>query len=195
MNKSIRLMQNYLLYALPFVLICMVWGTVKSEQEILVNASFLTKAAWEMLSWNLIGWFAVLILFLLVVVLVPGVRDKTLKRLANLKERDEREQFITGNAARTAYISTLSLTIFLLFLSIFSFKIYRVSEEEAINGKAGMASIELGFELLDNSPSENNIIFESKNIALSKSALILGLIIWQLVAFSVSARRTSKGVS
>lgn len=115
MIKFIRCVQNYLLYALPFVLICMAWGTVQTESEILRDATFLIKASWEVLSWNLMLWFAVLIMFLFLLVLIPSAREKTLIRLANLKVRDEREQFITGKAARSAYISSLSLLIVLLF--------------------------------------------------------------------------------
>lgn len=193
MNKITRFIQSYLIYALPFVLICMAWGTVHSEKEILTDATFFTKAAWELLSWNLMLWFAVLILFLSLLVALPEVREKTLKRLANIKERDEREQFITGRASRAAYISTLSLMILLLFLSVFSLNIYRVPETEAINGKTGTVSIGLGFSLLDKphleTNSDNQVIFESKDIPLSKTAIILILVIWQLTVFNFIARK------
>lgn len=193
MNKITRFIQSYLIYALPFVLICMAWGTVHSEKEILADATFLTKAAWEFLSWNLMLWFAVLILFLFLLVALPEAREKTLKRLANIKERDEREQFITGRASRTAYISTLSLMILLLFLSVFSLNIYRVPKTEAINGKTGTVSIGLGFSLLEKphleTNSDNQVIFESKDIPLSKTAIILILIIWQLTVFNFIARK------
>lgn len=193
MTKLIRWVQSYLIFALPFVLICMAWGTLHSEKEILTDPSFATKWAWEILSWNLMIWFATLIMFLVLLVAVPDAREKTLKRLANLKERDEREQLITGRASRTAYVSTLSLMIFLLFFSIFSLKIYRVPESEATNGKTGTAEIGLGFSLLDSprieTNSDNKIIFETKDIPLSKTGIILILILWQLAAFNYTARK------
>jgi hypothetical protein len=193
MNKFVRCIQNYLLYALPFVLICMAWGTFRPESEILKDAAFLTKAAWEILSWNLMLWFSVLILFLIFLVVLPEAREKTLKRLANLKERDEREQYITGKASRAAYISTLSLLILLLFFSVFSLNIHRVPKSEAINGKRGTVAIGLQFNLLDKEHVETNpsgeILFESKDIPLSKSAILLVLIIWQLGVFNFTARK------
>lgn len=193
MTKTIRWIQNYLLYTLPFVLICMAWGTFRPEKEILTDPTFFTKAAWELLSWNLMLWFAVLILFLILLVALPEARERTLKRLANLKERDEREQFITGKASRAAYISTLSLMILWLFLSIFSLNIYRVPENEAVNEKTGTVAIGLGFSLLDKphveTNSENEVIFESKDIPLSKTAIILILVIWQLAVFNFTARK------
>ena len=148
MKKCILWMQNYLLYASPLVLICIAWSTVWSG-DVLVDASPLAKMAWEVLSWNLMLWFAVLILFLIFLVVVPDAREKTLARLANLKERDEREQFITGKAARTPYISTLSVMMLLLFISIFSLNIYRVSKQNTTDGKTGRVTIALSFALLD----------------------------------------------
>lgn len=195
MNKAIRFIQSYLIYTLPFVLACLAWGTIRPEKEIVKDAGFVTRALWELLSWNLMLWFAVLILFLILLVVWPEAREKTLKRLANLKERDEREQFITGKASRAAYISTLSLLIFFLFFSIFSLNIYRLPESEAINGKTGTVSIGLQFNLLDEpqveTNSEGKILFESKDIPLSKTAIVLILIMWQMAVFKLVARRES----
>lgn len=194
MTKGIRIIQSYLIYTFPFVLMCMIWGTVSPEKEILNESSFLTKATWELLSWNLMLWFAVLILFLVLLVALPEVREKTLKRLANLNERDEREQYITGKASRAAYISTLSLLVFLLFFSIFSLNVHRVPQSEAINGKTGTVAIGLQFNLLDKphfetSHTTGQILFESKDIPLSKTGILLILILWQLAAFNLTARR------
>lgn len=126
MNKLIRFIQNYLIIALPFVIACMIWSTVSPEEQFLAEASTLTTMIWNALSINLMGWFAILVLFLTLSVIAPSIREKTLRRLANLKERDEREQYITGQASRAAYISTLSLTLFFLFFSIFSLKSKRL---------------------------------------------------------------------
>lgn len=193
MNKSIRLIQSYLIVALPFVVACMIWGTISPESMILKDATFLTKAAWNVLSWNLMLWFAVLISFLIILVIAPSAREKTLKRLANLKERDEREEYITGKASRATYISTLSLMILFLFFSVFTLNIYRVPESQAINGKRGTVTIGLHFNLLDQSKMEKSpegeILFESKDIPLSKSAIILIFLTWQLLSFNLTARK------
>lgn len=194
MSKAIRYLQNYLVYSLPLVLVCMAWGTVSPEKEILKDASLSTKVLWELLSWNLLLWFGVLVAFLILLVALPEARDKTLSRLANLKERDEREQFITGKASRTAYVSTLSVLVLFLFFSIFSLNIHRVPESEAINGKTGTVAIGLQFNLLDKPRLETHettgrVLFESKEIPLSKTAILLILILWQLAAFNITARR------
>jgi len=192
-NKIIRLIQTYLMFGFPFVMICMVWETIYTENKILKDATTLTRTLWDALGWNLMLWFAVLIIFLVMLVAVPSVREKTLRRLANLKDRDEREEYITGKASRAAYISTLSLMIFFLFFSIFSFNIYRVPQTEAINGKHLFASISIGFNLLDKPAVENyskkEVLFKSKNFSLSTSAIILILLGWQLLIFNLTARK------
>lgn len=197
MTKLIRLVQNYLLYALPFVLTCMAWGTITPEKEILRDSTIVTKFLWEALSWNLMLWFVTLIVFLVLLVAVPDAREKTLKRLANLKERDEREQYITGRASRAAYISTLSLLILLLFFSVFNLNVHRVAESEAVNGKRGTVAIGLQFSLLDKNRvetgSNGEVLFESSDLPLSKPAILLALIIWQVGVFSLSARRMELG--
>jgi hypothetical protein len=189
MNKTIRIIQNYLIYALPFVIACMVWGSLSPK-----NTSFFVEALWQIMSWNLMLWFVVLIVFLGLLVIFPSAREKTLKRLANLKERDEREQYITGKASRSAYIATLSLLLFLFFFSIFSVRIARIPKSQAINGKTKSISISLGFHLLNKPPVVTNsdnrqILFDSKNIPLSNSAMLLILILWLLLTFNITARR------
>ncbi len=107
------------------------------EDENLTGNSVIAKILWEILSWNLMLWFLILILFLILLVAFPTVREKTLKRLANLKDSDEREECITGKASKTAYISTLSLMMLFLLFSIFTLNVHRVAEEQAIHGKRG----------------------------------------------------------
>ncbi len=191
MNKVLKYIQSYLLFAFPFVLASMFWSSFDPERGML--SSSLLRLAWEVLSYNLMAWFVTLIIFLVFLVASATAREKTLKRLANIKERDEREQYITGKASRAAYISTLSLLIFFLFISIFSLNIYRAPESEAVNGKTGTVAIGLGFSLIDKprlqTDSENKVIFETKDIPLSKTAIILILIAWQLMIFNVTARR------
>ncbi|MEO8402415.1 MAG: hypothetical protein ABI597_11600 [Gammaproteobacteria bacterium] len=192
MNRIIRLIQNYLIIGLPFVIICMVWSTLQPESGNLQNASYITQKIWAALGINIMLWFSTLIVYLFILVIAPKVREKTLRRLANLQERDEREQYITGKAARTAYISTMSLMIFFLFFSIFSLRVME-TPKSATNKHKMSVSIGLQFSLLDETPVETSpegkTLFVSKDIPLSKSAIILILLSWQLLSFNLAARK------
>lgn len=160
MNKTIRFIQNYLIMGLPLVIACMLWETFSPSIENGNGYSQTAKWIWTGLSFNIMLWFTLLILFLVVLVFVQPVREKTLRRLANMKDRDEREQYITGKASRAAYISTLSLVIFFLFFSLFTFNITKLPPDQNA-GHSLRAGIGIHFSLL-NSDSKPQVINKQK---------------------------------
>lgn len=196
MNKYYRCVQNYLIYALPFVLIEMVWSSFQSEHQVTSNSNLMVRLLWEVFSWNLMLWFAVLIFFFCSLVLVPSVREQTLKSIANIKDRDEREDYITGRASKFSFISSLSVLILLLFLSIFNLQIRNLPPEQAINGHTKSLSIGLNFKIFDEAKKEvvgeDGALFETKDIPFSKTGIILFIILWQLISFHLRARREMK---
>jgi hypothetical protein len=194
MRKLNHCVQTYLLLASPLVIAMMIWGTIQPESEISKLASPLVKMLWSVLAWNLMAWFAVLILFLVSLVLIPNCRNTTLQRLANMKERDEREEIITAKAAKFSFVAVLSLIILLLFFSMFSIQISRLPADQAINGKTGTLSVGMNFNLLENQVksekiSSDRIIFETKDIPLSKSGILLVILVWQMMTFHLRARK------
>ena len=195
MNKLIRFIQLYLLIGLPFVIACMIWSNARTENEVLQSAGFFAKASWEILSWNLMLWFAVLIIFLVILVVVPSARENTLRYLANLKERDEREEYITGKAARAAYISTLSLIIFFLFFSVFSLSVFFMPKDQ-LHKKRITVAIHVGINLLEGTKPEiipqGEVLFATKNIMPSSSSILIILLAWQLLIFNYTARKEQK---
>lgn len=186
MNRTIRYIQTYLLFAFPLVATCMIWTGSVSDSSII-------GLIHEFLSWNLMLWFAVLTFFLVLIVVVPKAREHTLRRLANVKERDEREEFITGKAARVTYIATLSLMIFLFFCSVFSVSLVKFPENKTINGKHYALNFSLGYGIFEDSnmkkSEEKNRVFDSKYYSLSTPTVILILIFWQLITFTLIAKK------
>jgi hypothetical protein len=191
MNKLYRYLQTYLILAIPFVAACMIWSNYRQDgsDQIQLIHGFL----WELLSWNLMFWFVCLLVFVVLLVTVPRARNQTLRRIANLKDRDEREQIVTGRAARASYISTLSMLILFLFLSIVQVEVEKLSPQHALNGKTGIMKIGLKFNMLDSPRVEHSpdgkVLFESKDIPLSKTGIVLFIFVWQLASFGLSARR------
>lgn len=195
-NKLIRFVIIYLLIGIPFVVACMIWSNAHSEYEVLKNTSFLIRASWQILSWNLMLWFAVLIIFLVILVAAPSARENTLRHIANLKERDEREEYITGKASRAAYISTLSLTLLFLFFSIFSLSINRFPADQNMPKRHLTVSIHIGSSLLAENKSQNmpegEVLFATKNIMPSTFSILIILLAWQLLIFNYTARKEQK---
>ena len=196
MKRFIKWVQNYLIYSFPAVLLIMAWGSFQDQEEI---QSALLKNLWGLLGWNIMVWFVALIGYLVALVLIPTLREQVLTRLANIKERDEREEYITGRAARTSYISTMSLLIFFLFLSIFTVNIKKeipASPNGTTNSSKpsthGSVNLGLNFSLLDKSTDkkeQEGVVFESSNIPISKPAILLTVLLWQIFSFAITARR------
>jgi hypothetical protein len=170
----------------------MVWSGSRSQADILQYAGLFERASWQILSWNLMIWFAVLIIFLAMLVVIPSVRENTLRRLANLKERDEREEYITGKASRAAYFSTLSLIIFFLFFTLCSISIYEMPKD-ATHKKHIDMNISMGVNFLEKSTLKTNpegiVLFATKNIMPSSFSILAILLVWQLFIFNYTARK------
>jgi len=142
------------------------------------------------------AWMA-LSLYLSIRLVVSGpFRDKVMSRITFIRERDERESMLTGKAAKTAFLTTLSLLVLLFFLSCFQVSVYRVPPEQAVEGKTGFITLGIGFDILEHSNQdrpENVVqrmdIFSYTGLPVSSTVIILVLIIWQLVSYNYSMRR------
>lgn len=193
MNKIIWIVQNYLIIGLPFVIIVLTLSAINPNNDVINYAINHYKIFWNIFGIGLMLWFVILFLYLVSLIIAPTIREKTLKRLANLKERDEREEYITGKASRSAYISTLSIMIFFLFLSMFNLSIYKVPKDKSIDGHR--YTLNMGFHYAvfnkvdNNTISEGTAVLDSKNIFPSTSTVILILLAWQLLAFNINARK------
>lgn len=192
MKKTFNIIQNYLLIALPFVLVCMVWSTFLPNPNN-TTLNWMLNLLWEVFSWNLILWFATLLLYLVFLLSSSFAREQTLRKIGNLQERDERESLITGKATKAAYLSTLAVLIALLFISIFQVNVTSIAPKE-INGHSKMLNIGLSFDLIDkkNPQSVNNndgTLFDTKDIPLSKTALLLLIVLWQIGSYNFYLRK------
>ncbi len=197
MNKVIRYVQVYLVLGFPLVIACMIWSTFDPQMTDSVGFS-LKHLVWEILAYNLMLWYITLILFLFSLILFSNIREKTLCFLANIKERDEREQYITGKAARFAYISNLGLLIFFLFFSTFSLKISVLPERP--EGKRSNVHVGVGLhtDLVENkapaakiaeNKTQEKTILNYNSYSLSNTTILLILLSWQLIAFNLAARK------
>ena len=126
-------------------------------------------------------------------------RDQVIARLTFMRERDEREALLTGKATRTTFLTSLAILIFLFCLSCFQVSIYRVPPERAVDGKTGIISLGLGFNLLEHtkqdSPkniAEKKDIFSYTGLPVSSTTVILILIGWKIIAYNYSMRRLTK---
>jgi hypothetical protein len=126
-------------------------------------------------------------------------RDVVLARLTCIRERDEREVFLTGKAVRTTFLTTLAILIFLFFLSCFQVSVYRVPPENAIDGKTGVITLGFAVTLLE-SPKQDKPgnavqkmdICSYSGLPITGTAIILVLIIWQILSYNYLMWRLTK---
>lgn len=195
MHKLFRYIQNYLIYGFLPVVGLIIWSIFLNRN--IAESNLLVRIIHEVLSYNTMIWFVTFILFMVSIVIIPGIRETVLRRLANLQERDEREEYITGKAARSSYIATLSLTLFLLFFSLFNFSYSKLAQSSP--DKPGHSvGVGFGYRVFVETAADKQTvegvtpIFNSTSYAFSGSTLLLILLGWQLLSFNLSARKLSK---
>ena len=198
MKRFDPMLLRVFLYGLPAVVVCAAFaycyrvGVVSHASgylRFLNTLAGLVFAVWMMLS-----------LYLSVRLMVSGpFRDQVIAKLTLIRERDEREAILTGKATRTTFLTSLAILIFLFCLSCFQVSIYRVPPERAVDGKTGIVSLGLGFNLLEHSKQdrpkdtiEKKDLFSYTGLPVSSTTVILMLIAWQVIAYNYSMRRLTK---
>jgi hypothetical protein len=121
-------------------------------------------------------------------------RETALTKFSNLKLGDEREEYLTGRATKATYLSTVALLIFLFCLSSFRVSVYRVPDAAKVAGKSGTVTLGFDFSLwegarTDRAPQKEIDYFTYDGFPLSKSALILTLLCWQILFYHYAMRR------
>ena len=126
-------------------------------------------------------------------------REQVIAKITFIRERDEREAIMTGKATKTTFLTSIAFLILLFCLCCFQVSIYRVPVEKAIDGKTGIVSLGLGFNLLEHGKQdqpEDTIqrkdIFSYRGLPVSNATIIIILIIWQIVSYNYSMRRLMK---
>lgn len=200
MNRMVSFLLGYLIIGFPFVVAEIIWGEIYlggQEKIVIVTNWFL-----QILSLNLILWFCMLGIFVILSVTSRNVQEKFLLKLANIKERDEREELIIGRASRVTYLSTLSLSILLLFFSIFTLKIYQVPlelEKSIDSSPITTIAISANLNFLNQyeitTPKKEETLFDSHDFMLSPIGVLFILIAWQFLIFNVATRKEMKKMS
>ena len=186
---------KYLVLSIPFVIWIVSWAInlTSNGEKYVEPKTFL----WEILSWNFIVWFVLLVYLIFSLVFWGKFRETILTSLTFSKERDERESFISGRASKATFYSTLSILILLFFLSGLHLHIYRKPKEEAIDGKRGTITIGYSFNFVNSAKKDIEVFDNSKNekilvidgIPFTQEALILFLILYHIASYHIFTRK------
>ena len=147
-------------------------------------------------------WILSAIYFFLAIVLNRGFRESLLARLAGFKERDEREQSVTGHAARNSFLIVLATLVLCLAMSLTRVRLV-MNEKPNATGHKGLLEVGIGFSskqlniyslpALSHDPAARYELHGT--ILPSNMALIFALLILiQLAAFKLASRRHYAGL-
>jgi hypothetical protein len=198
MKKFDLLLLKIFLYGLPLIILLAIFAYSYNFEAIASSSSYI-KLIYNFAGLMFGSWMLFSIYLGVRLIFSGTFREKVLTRLTFIKERDEREVTLTGKAAKTTMLTTIAILIFLFCLSCFQISVYSIPPEQVIDGKTRVISLGLNFELLESLPKdESSEAIQKQNILaytglpISSSALILGLIIWQILAYNYSMRRLMK---
>jgi hypothetical protein len=197
MKKADSLVLKVFLYGLPLAIILAVFASF-------INPNTVSQQPWPISTlYNFAGlifglWMLFSLYLSMRLIFSESFRETILSKLTLIKERDEREALFTGKATKNVLLSSLAILICALCLSVFTVSIHKLPPEKAIQGKTGTISLGIGFSLWDDSKtkftnseehSPNLMNFDYQGIPISKSGLILLMILWQIGAYNLSMRR------
>jgi hypothetical protein len=192
MNKLNNFILKYLMYASPAVLTMLIWGSIQSQQEVLELNNAFAYFIWNLFSTHLVIWFLVLIYTLFVLLFSPAFRNRILFRLARIKERDERENYIIAQSGRFTFFATLALLVFLLFFSTVDITVSKLPEGKWVDGHKHELSIGLAYRIFDNKNNDapkRDIVFSTQSFPFSTQNIIILIILWHLGTFYYSSRK------
>ena len=173
------------LYGLPLVVGYAVfaysveWQTVGADSGLrtVYDAGGLMLALWMLIS----------VLISVRLVLSTQFREMVLAKLTFIKERDERETYLTGRAAKDTMLTSMAILIFLFCLSCFQVSLHNLPPEQIVDGKTRSISLGVRFELFDTATTKNT---NESLLPFSSSSLLLGLFVLQVASYNYSMKRS-----
>ncbi len=187
LSRFDKLAFTYFVGLSPVIIIFMIWAVVTDFMNQTTSG-----LGWDIFGWVFIAWVIDLIYIVTKMLVSQTVRNVVMARLAGIKERDERESEVAGNAAKFSFLATLALLIFMLVFSVSTFTITKHSKNA--DGKNGKAIIGFSLNAVDehawtHEKKEDVESFNYKGFPLTKPMMILIMIFWQIGSYHLVARR------
>ncbi len=188
MNRFDKIIYNVIKFGLLPVIIVVTWAAL-TNPSILDNPSGPLKTLWTILDCTLLLWIFSLFYLVVKMVLTKSLRDAILIKFAGMKERDERESYISGEAAKFSVLSTMAVMVLLLFFSLLMFYVKVENKNSGLNKHLGTLQVGFNFnplkeESLASEPPAGEVrTAKYSGIPLSDSIVIMILLIWQIGSY------------
>ncbi len=190
-----RIVMSYFIIALPVILVAfMIWPQIAATESAV--GSPLLEWGNALSGYLFAFWIATALYTVVCLVFSSRFREQLLKRIAFVKERDEREELIVRRAARNAFLFNIAFLLFLFFLNLVTVDVSKYPPDHLVAGKEHSLSLGLnlspfvGTKLV--AETEGGVIAQTLfryRFPLTVSGTLLILIIINVGAFSLYARR------
>lgn len=200
MKKYDQIILRFLVLGFPLAVGTMIWAYYIVGNNKTLHADNYNGGWWNLLGIFLIAWLVIAVITLFRLLLNSKFRERILSRVVRVQERDEREMEISGHATKFSFYANLALLVCLLFFSSLNFNFKKYTKDvfdDKGEKKHGQLSMGFGLHTYD----EKAIIIHNNQelreltyneLPVSKTGIIILLIIWQIGMYQLSARRSFK---
>lgn len=194
MNKFDRILMKYFIVYIPaLVLLIMLSLFIARDQS--TNALILPDPINTLFGVTLIIWILTSLYLFIKMIISQTFRDQTLKKVLKVKETDEREALISGEAAKISMLSTMAFLLFILFLSTLNIQIHKKPGAQLWEMKKEH-SLTIGFDPFMQPPQASPLdveVITYTGLPLPTPILLIIVFFWQLGAFHLVSNRMMKG--
>jgi hypothetical protein len=125
------------------------------------------------------------------------LKNAFVRRLAGIRENDEREFQITGVICKKTFISMTGILVLLLFLSALQVNVYKNDEAKTDDGKHGAIQIGMGMSILTSEKDKpqtseescRHYIIKYRGLPLTADGVLLVVMLLQLGLFYYFSKR------
>lgn len=203
MKKIDRIILWVLGLGFPIVVGLMIWAYTIVGNNTTLQAEETrnyTGGMWDYLGIFFMAWMVLAVITLFRILINSNLRETILSSVARIKERDEREVEISGHAAKFTFFANLALLVCLLFFSSITMTVnkYKNSFLDAA-GEPKHGRLEMGLSLKGYDKEAVKIInndevreMKYSELPISKSGIIILLIVFQVGMYHLSARKKAR---
>lgn len=138
----------------------------------------------------IVSWILCIILILIKMILRQSFREKVLNDLLRLKVNDEREEAISGLAARNGQLFLISIICVLLFFSILKISLVQPGKDMGKLGNKGSITIEFDYSLVNKEAiKKDQTEFSLKELPISKEGILTLMLLFQLSSYHFYFRK------
>ena len=193
MNRFDRYALYYLIGTAPVFIIFMIWASITHPTA--AEQGTFKGGLWDVFGWFFIFWVLDLFYVVIKMLFSKKLRNTVMAKMAGVKERDERESLVAGNAAKFSFLSTFAILLVMLLFSSANFTVKK--HPENVQQKTGMATVGFGFKFIDDAAlthEKNGEIetFSYNSLPITKPVLIFLIMLWQIGSYHLVARRDLK---